>query len=490
MSNGHERYPPVTTPAAILHALRWNAVVRTTGQLGTWLITIFVMRLLSPVDYGLMGLATILLGFFGLINELGAIPAIIQRQQVEQSLIRKVFGLVLVSNASLYVAAFAGAPYFAALFGEAYPLATVIRVLALSLIIGALSAVPNALLQRDLKFKTISLIDFAATLVGAVATLMLAIEGGGVWSLVFGSLIKEAGNAVGLIAVTRFRVAPLLDFTGLRTVLAFGMKISGARIVWYFNSSFDGLLIGKILGEGALGLYSVANTLAYLPASKVLGLSNQIAFAAYSRLQDDRVRVRQYFLEGASIASFIFFPLCWGMSAVADDFIDVVLGPTWHEAAMVLQIIALGVPYRALGLFMQPLVDGLGQPGIGLKNTLTISLIVPAAALAGLYWGLIGLCVASVAGVVVAVTINLRRNLALLDAGYGQLLSAFFPSMLAAGIMYAAVLVANAVLAQVMPVLWRLPAVVVFGAFIYGVVTVSFNRQPANRCLELIKAAS
>ena len=121
MSNGHERYPLVTTPAAILHALRWNAVVRTTGQLGTWLITIFVMRLLSPVDYGLMGLATILLGFFGLINELGAIPAIIQRQQVEQSLIRKIFGLVLVSNASLYVAAFAGAPYFAALFGEHTP---------------------------------------------------------------------------------------------------------------------------------------------------------------------------------------------------------------------------------------------------------------------------------------------------------------------------------------------------------------------------------
>jgi hypothetical protein len=106
---------------------------------------------------------------------------------------------------------------------------------------------------------------------------------------------------------------------------------------------------------------------------------------------------------------------------------------------------------------MQPLVDGLGEPGIGLKNTLTISLIVPGAAVAGLYWGLIGLCVASVAGVVVAVTINLRRNLVLLDAGYGQLLSAFFPSMLAAGIMYAAVLGANAMLAHAIPVLWRPP---------------------------------
>jgi hypothetical protein len=110
--------------------------------------------------------------------------------------------------------------------------------------------------------------------------------------------------------------------------------------------------------------------------------------------------------------------------------------------------------------------------------------------MAGLYWGLIGLCVASVVGVVVAVTVNLRRNLALLDVGYGQLLSAFFPSMLAAAIMYAAVLGANAVLANQIPVLWRLPTVVVFGAFIYGVVTVSFNRQPATRCLQLIKAVS
>jgi uncharacterized protein (UPF0218 family) len=90
---------------------------------------------------------------------------------------------------------------------------------------------------------------------------------------------------------------------------------------------------------------------------------------------------------------------------------------------------------------------------------------------------------------VVAVTINLRRNLALLDAGYRQLLSAFFPSMLAAGIMYAAVLGANAMLAEATPVLCRLPTVVVFGAFIYGVVTVSINRQPATRCLQLIKAS-
>ena len=478
----------VTTSAQILHALRWNAVVRVAAQLCTWLITIFVVRLLSPVDYGLMGIATILLGLCMLANELGAVPALIQLAEIDERLVRKIFGLVLVSNAVLYLIVFASAPYFAEFFGE-IRLVPIVRILALQLIIGALAAVPSVLLQRDMKFKSISLIEFGGTIVGVLTTLVLALEGRGVWSLVFGNLAKTACDTGGLIAITRFRIVPLLNFTGLGAVFSFGMKISGARVVWYLNRSFDGLLIGKILGDRALGLYSVADLLALLPTSKIMGLSNQIAFAAYSRIQDDRARVRKYFLESACLASFIFFPVAWGMSAVADDFVDVVLGPAWHDAALVLQIIALGVPYRALAALMAPLVDGLGRPGLGLKNTLTTSLIVPAASVAGLYWGLIGLCVASLAGVVLAMTIVLRRNLALLDADYGQLLSAFFPSMLAAAIMYATVSAAKATLLSEMPALWRLPPTVALGALVYGAMTVSFNRHAAIRSLQLLRAA-
>ena len=138
---------------------------------------------------------------------------------------------------------------------------------------------------------------------------------------------------------------------------------------------------------------------------------------------------------------------------------------------------------------MAGLGDGLGRPGIGLKNTLTTTLSVPAAAVAGLYWGLIGLCIASLFGVVLTVTINLKRSLSLVDAGYRQLLSAFFPSMLAAAIMYAAVLGAKATLVNGMSPLWRLFTIVLVGALVYGVMTVSFNRQPATHCLQLIRAA-
>ena len=460
-------------------------MVRATAQLVGWLITIVAMRLLRPADYGLMNLAEIFIGLCVLVNHLGTIPALIQHRDIDASLIRKTFGLVLASNAGFYLIAFFGAPYFAGFFGEPR-LAAILRILALGLVIGAFAAVPSALLQRELKFKSISLIDFGAGLAGAAATLLLAFEGRGVWSLVLGNLTTMMCSAGGLVLVTRFCVAPDFNFVGLGRLFSFGMKVSGAGIIWYFNRNIDALLVGKVLGKQDLGYYSVANTLALMPVTKIMGLTNQIAFATYSRIQDDRARVRGYFLESAGLASLVFFPATWGLAAVASDFVDIVLGPRWHEVALVLAIVAFAVPFRALTLLMGPLVDGVGEPGVGLKNTLTTSLIVPAASLAGLHWGLIGLCIAALAGIMLAIIIILRRNLALLGIGYRELWSAIFPPMLAAAAMYAAVVAARLMLFNTMPA-YRLPALIVVGASVYGAMTLIFNRRTVLRSLQLIR---
>src|SRR5262245_48419467 len=138
MSRGPRVPANETTAAQILNALSWNGVMRTTAQAITWVITIFVMRLLTPIDYGLINLATILLGLCVLINELGAVPALIQSDVIDERLVRKIFGVVLVSNTTLYVMAFVGAPYFASFFGVE-SLVTIVRVLALNLLFSAFS---------------------------------------------------------------------------------------------------------------------------------------------------------------------------------------------------------------------------------------------------------------------------------------------------------------------------------------------------------------
>jgi teichuronic acid exporter len=345
------------------------------------------------------------------------------------------------------------------------------------------------LLQRDLKFKSISLIELSSTIIGSLSTLVFALAGFGVWALVGGNLVKPAINTVLLLKSTRFRMLPQFNFSGLGAILSFGTKISAAQIVWYISSNLDVFLIGRVLGKEMLGIYSVAYNLALMPTNKIMSLVNQIAFAAYSRIQDERTTVIRYFQESVSLAALIFFPVSWGMSAIADDLVAVVLGPKWQQGAIVLRIITLGIPYRAFVLLMDPLVTGLGKSGLSLKNTLTTVFIISTAMVIGIQWELTGLCIGWLIGGVTAATINVNRNLRLLGMTYMQLVAMVFPSMLSAGIMYMAVLLAHSELLWGISVAVRLPMETALGAAVYGSLMLILNRPVLVRSFVIIKAA-
>ena len=182
----------------------------------------------------------------------------------------------------------------------------------------------------------------------------------------------------------------------------------------------------------------------------------------------------------------VIFPVSWGMAAVAGDMIAVVLGPQWTPATPVLQIVALGAPLRALSLIMSPLLSGLGRPDIELRNMLIGTLIIAPAVAAGLPWGLVGVTITSMLGVVLTTAIILRRNFALIEAGIGQLLLLYWPPTASAGVMYAAVAAAGATLLNEMPIIWRLGSAVALGAVIYGLMTMLVNRDTALRALQLV----
>jgi teichuronic acid exporter len=478
----------LATAQQIVSALKWNAIGRLSAQLVSWAITLVVMRLLAPADYGLMGLAMMMTGFFALFNRLGAVPGLIQKREIDGTLVRKVYGLLLLTNCILYIIIFVGAPYFATFFNQPQ-LAEIIRVLGILLLLDSLAAIPGALLQRDLKFKSISLIELSSTIIGSLSGLALALAGFGVWALVGGNLVKPAINTILLIKYTRLGILPQFNFSGLGAVLSFGTKVSAAQIVWYISSNLDVFLIGRVLGNEMLGIYSVAYNLALMPTNKIMSLSNQIAFAAYSRMQDERTRVIKYFQESVTLAALMFFPVSWGMSAVADDLVAIALGPKWQQGAIVLRIITLGIPYRAFVLLMDPLVTGLGEPGLSLKNTLTTVFIVSAAMVIGIQWELTGLCIGWLIGGVTAATVNVNRNLRLLGMTYTQLLAIVFPSMLSAGVMYVVVLLAHNGLLWGISAAVRLPLETALGAIVYGGLILILNRPVLVRSFGIIRAA-
>jgi teichuronic acid exporter len=478
----------LATGQQVIHALKWNAIGRLSAQLVSWAITLLVMRMLAPGDYGLMSLAMMLTGFFALFNDLGVTPALIQKREIDDPLIRNIYGLLLLSNCILYIIIFSSAPYFAIFFNQPQ-LTDLVRVCGIMLPFGALAAIPSALLQRQMRFKSISLIDLASAITGSVTTLLLAYSGFGVWSLVIGNFVIRVVSITVLLTLTRFRMIPRFDFIGLGSVLSFGTKMSAAQIVWYISANVDGILIGRVLGSEALGFYSVAYNLAMLPASKITSLSSQIAFAAYSRMQDERARASKYFQESVALASLVFFPVCCGMSVVADDLVAVALGPKWQPAAIVLQIVALSVPYRAFANLVNPVVSGIGEPGVALKNTLTTFLILSSGLIAGIYWGLTGLCIGGLIAAMISVTINLHRSLSLLNIPYAQLLAILFPSMFASAVMYATVLIARHGALGGFSAATRLPLEIGLGVVIYGALTLALNRSAVIRSLQLIRGS-
>ena len=297
----------------VLTGLRWTAGTRLLAQAFTWLVTIVVIRILTPEDYGLLAIATLFTGFLSMLSEAGLGSAVVQAKELDDVALRKVFGFVLVINLVLCLILVLGAPLIAWLFEEER-LILMIQALALSFLLVGFTAMPEALLDRRLAFKKRALVDLSSSVFGSALTLALAAGRMGVWALVLGTIGTAPWRAVGLQWLAPFLKRPILSFDGLGGILGFGRNIVFSRLLWYFFSQIDVLIAGKLLGKELLGIYSVSMHLASLPAQKLGAITYRVSFPAFAKLQGEAERTRMVFLQMIRITSFWALLRCCGAS--------------------------------------------------------------------------------------------------------------------------------------------------------------------------------
>ena len=471
----------------VMSSLRWTAAARVSAQGMSWLITLLVIRLLSPEDYGIMAAAMVVIGLATLLNEMGMVAGLVQSKEIDESLIGNVFGFVLVSNACLVAILFLTAPLVAAYFGQD-EVELVVRVLSLMLLISAIGAVPAALLRRELRFKQISIIGFCITVFSNLVTLALAYGGAGVWSLVVGSLVKAALGSVAYWYVTDFRQLPSFRFRRLQGILRFGLNIAAQRIVWYISSQADALIVGRLLGTQMLGFYSVGNHLATLPMTRLMQLVNSVAFPAYAKVQGEKERARDYFLLSIKLLTLISLPIFWGLASVAEPFVSIFLGEQWSQAAFVIALAALAAPARLVDMLLSPMLDGLGRPDIGLRNVLTLALVFPAAVYLGYrFGGFEGLVISAAVSYALVALVNAVRSVRILDCGVGEIFRAVAPSLTCGLLMYGAVYAVKQALVGLESEILQLVILVASGAAVYLGATALINRPAALRVIELAR---
>lgn len=444
--------------------LKWTAASKLVVQVFAWAVTLLVMRLLAPADYGLMAMVAVVISIASTVAELGLGASIVQARSLPPKELGQVAGLVVLLNLAIGGAVAAGAPLVALGFAEPR-LTPLVQVMSLQFVLSAIASVPQALMSRNLEFKQAAWIELASGLVISVATLTLALTGSGVWSIVIGNL-AGAGTRTLLLVIFGENVRPDFRLSGIRAHLRYGGIMTLTRMGWDLILQTDIMVASRFLSHGAIGTYSVGLHLATLPMQKIMSVVNQVAFATVARLQEDRSRLRDGLLSAFRLATLVSVPLLWGLSSCAPEVVHLILGPKWHDAIFPIQVMSLVIPVRLVSGLMWTAVTAVGRVDIFLQLMLMGVVIFPGSFLVGVQWGLEGLALAWPIAWLANFSVGFPRVVKAIGLSMGDVVRATSLPMLAGLPMAAAIMAtrwATPTLAEVL----RLPLLIVVGGAVY-----------------------
>jgi O-antigen/teichoic acid export membrane protein len=320
-----------------------GALVASGGQvasLGLRLGTLAILaRILAASDFGLVGMVATLTGFLTLFRDVGLSVATVQRARITHEQTSTLFWVNLALGGALFIVCAAAAPLLSSYFHEPR-LISITFALGIGFLFNGAMVQHRALMQRDMRFGAMSLIDITALVLSSLLGVAAALNGAGYWALVLSSVALPGFAAVGFWFVTRWRPGPPVRGTGVRSMLMFGGKLTWNSMVVYFAYNVDKMLVGRVFGADALGLYGRAYQLINLPTDNLGQAISQVALPALARLQNEPVQLRDTFLHGyASYLSLVFLITTW-CAVCAGDIVLVLLGPKWHAVATIFQLLA------------------------------------------------------------------------------------------------------------------------------------------------------
>lgn len=478
----------MTLRAKALSGFRWTASVRLASQAISWAITLLVVRILTPADYGLLAMASAFILFFQMFAELGLGPALVQRAELSQAMMKQAFGIVLTINLGLALILILAAPLIAAFYSE--PRVTLlIRILALQFILASLNVIPRVQLMRKMEYRNRSLLDLVEAIVASFTTLGVAWAGGGVWSLVAGSFVGQILHTIGINWLSPFPHLPSFSLKGMSSLLGFGGNMTLAGVIGMFCAQSDTFIGARILGNELYGFYSVGVNLASLPSQKLNGLVNGVAFPAFSSIQNDLAKVSQYVLLGIRVLACFAFPVLWGMSSIALEIVEVILGPKWMTSILPLQVLALVVPLRIFANFVGTATQGLGRTDLTLRNTLRALVVGPPLLFIGTSMG--GLTGLSLVSLIIAPVVYLPFYVScapVLGLRPRQFFQALSSSAGAAVIMYGAVFAARHMIGDGIPGAVRMCILIAVGALTYCASSFVIDRKGALQVLDVLRS--
>ncbi|MGA7792913.1 MAG: lipopolysaccharide biosynthesis protein [Candidatus Acidiferrales bacterium] len=478
--------PAGSLDRSMARAVGWNAAAKWSSQVLSWTSTILVARLLTPYDYGLVGMAGLFLSLATLIGQVGIADAVIalrdltRRQIAELNTVALLLGLGLVGLSwalALPLARFFSAP----------PLRAVIMIMSGTYLINAFQVVPRALLSKELRFKLIASIDMARSLSQIVATLLFAWLKFRYWSLVVGYIVGCLSASILTAYWKRYEFA-IPNIAQLRRELKFARRVLLSGVAWYAYDNADFGVAGRVLGGTALGDYTVAWTIASAPVEKIANLVTGVTPAYFSAVQTDKAELRRYLLRLTEILSFVTLPASFGLALVADYLVLALLGTKWVGVIGPLCLLGVFVAGRSIATILPNLLTAIGDARFVMWATISSAILMPIAFLIGSRWGTSGIAAAWVIAYPPVMVPMYYRVFQKTGMQLQEYVSVLMPALSASALMAVVVLFTRSMLPAGSRPLWCLLLLTAIGALSYAGALLAFHRQRVTHMIRVIRS--
>jgi teichuronic acid exporter len=376
----------------------WSFSDSFVTQSVQFIVGLILARLLSPAEFGLIGMITVFLAVSQSFIDSGFGQALIRKKDANDIDFSTVFYFNFLAGVILFVIFYLAAPAIASFYKE-QELKPLARVLGLILLINATSITQRTILTRRVDFKTQTKINFIAVVISGTVAVIMAYKGFGVWSLAWRSIL---GNAIQSILLWNFnKWVPLFVFSksSLKELFSFGSRLLLSGLIDTFYRNIYTLVIGKVFSAQELGFYTRADNFNKLPSQNITFTVQRVSFPVLSQVQDNPEKLKSGYRKLIATTMFISFFSMLGMAAIAKSMIIVLIGEKWLQSIPYLQLLCLGgmlYPLQAINLNMLK-VKGRSDLFLRLeiiKKLLAIPVII-AGILIGIYAILAGMVILS-----------------------------------------------------------------------------------------------
>lgn len=422
------------TKSNILTSLFWKLMERGGTQGIQFIVQIVLARLLSPEEYGIIAIVMVFILLANVFVESGFNTALIQKKDADEVDFSSVLYLSLGVATILYGLIFITAPFIASFYDQPI-LVQVLRVLSITLFIGAFNSIQNAFVARNMLFKKLFASSLGAVSISGIIGVIAAYSGLGVWALVLQQLTSQLAVAVILWFTVKWRPHLIFSTTRVKSLFSYGSKLLASGLLDTLYSNLRTLLIGRMYTPSMLGYYNRGQQFPQLIVSNINGSIQSVMLPALSAHQDNRKRVKEMMRRAIVSSSFLIFPMMVGMAVVAEPLVEIVLTDKWLPAVPFLQIACFTFALWPIHTANLQAINAMGRSDIFLRleiikkimGLIVLGVSLPfgvyAIALGGIFSGLIG------------TFINAYPNKELLNYSYKEQWLDIMPSLLISLIM-------------------------------------------------------